>query len=98
MSTPKTITVSAGMSLFDVALMGYGSVGAVFLLIDDNPGLELDTVLEEGQVLRIVSDPIDAATARYIESREIRINTGEDLVADPSTCVFPFTFPITFCN
>lgn len=97
-----SITVSDGMTLYDLALMAYGDAGAVFRLLDDNPGiLSLDDQPEPGTVIQVTSAPVNAQVTAYYQARATRINSGSPAASAapaPDPCAFPFTFPFTFCN
>lgn len=56
-----------GQTLWDLAIQCYGSVEGVFLLIQDNADQlsSLDDDLVPGQVLRIISAPVDRDMATY---------------------------------
>ena len=68
----KTITVQDRQTIWDIAMQEYGSVEGVFELIDDNPGLTIDSNLTGGQLLKIKSAPVDIATLNYMQQNGIK--------------------------
>lgn len=71
----KEITVQGNQSNWDVALQEYGSVEGLFLLLEDNPGLTVDSELTPGQKLIIKSPPINADVVGYYAKKTIKITT-----------------------
>ena len=68
----RKIIVQYGQNIFDIALMGYGNVAGVFLLVSDNNLPDgMATTLTVGQVLYIKSPPVDSAMLAYINLNNI---------------------------
>jgi hypothetical protein len=69
MLNANKITVRDGQSVFDIALQYYGTLAAVFLVVEDNVDVSsVDSTLYSGQILNIrQSDPlINPATANSL--------------------------------
>lgn len=49
----RVITVQPRQSIFDVALQYYGDVSGIDFLLSDNPTLDLNSSLQQGQQLNI---------------------------------------------
>jgi hypothetical protein len=80
---PKTITISEGQSLLDVALWQLGGVEAVWALADAN-GLAITDSLRAGQVLSVPEGfTVRAELVDYYAAQRLRINTTNTRRADP---------------
>ena len=71
-----------GQTLWDLAIQCYGSVEGVFALIQDNADqlASLDDDLYPGQVLRIVSPPVDKDMAAYYKENDLHPVSGENIL------------------
>lgn len=74
--------IERGQDLFDLCLQEYGDVRALFLLLEDNPALDLTRELIAGEqvLFRIeVPDelPIDKNVMDYFRTNTIRVNMKE---------------------
>lgn len=101
----RIITVREGQTLQDIAIQEYGDVDAVPILLYDNPemNLTLDSQLQAGQQLQIVSAPVDAGTVAFFRSRNYRVNTGASTSGTvpqlpPVENGFEYVFPIIFSS
>lgn len=74
------ISVGQGQVLEDIAIQQYGTVEAVFILMEDND-LDLDSQLYTGQEL-VIREEVPALTdtnkeiARYYSEKKLYPNTG----------------------
>lgn len=76
----KTVVVSEGQNIIDLAVQHYGNVEAVFDLIDDNPDtvVNMDYVAKAGDTLQIDEDKIiNKDVVKYFTDKNIRINNGQ---------------------
>lgn len=76
-----TIPAQFGQDLYDLSIQEYGSVEAIFLLLEDNPALSLDTVLSPGQEVKFRFNPPLAAVPDTDSMNEFRtkltqVNSG----------------------
>lgn len=73
------VDIMRGQTIWDIAIQKYGSVEAVFALIDDNAD-QLDSVNDDlvpGQSLRVVAPPVDRDMATYYEDNDLHPVSGE---------------------
>jgi hypothetical protein len=79
-------TVEYGQDLFDVSIQEYGTIEAVFMVLEDNTGIDLEGFLEPGTAIKFRHDPpadiVDAEVMEYFRKNEIRCNNGEEPPAD----------------
>lgn len=70
----KSAIIEYGQSLFDLALMHYGSADGVFLLVEDNPDLVSNwhDVPTPGTRIYIRQQPVDARVVAYFADNGIR--------------------------
>lgn len=75
----KVITVKAGQNIIDIALTYYGDVAGMFLLFDLNAGLNINSTLAAGQILKInESLIINTEVVRYFQQLGTEVNTGDE--------------------
>ncbi len=56
----KVITVYDEQTIYDIAIQEYGHVDGVDLLLQDNPELQgYDSIINAGQLLKIIQEPIN---------------------------------------
>jgi hypothetical protein len=73
----RTIIISEGQNLVDVAIRYYGETSGLFALLADNPDLNLNSALAAGQKLMIdESKAINSQVIRYFDTQGKQINTG----------------------
>ena len=89
-----TYLVRAGQTIWDIAIQHYGSVEGVWLLTADNEPLDFDTMLADGDGLRIRESPADCTDCdltalAYFRKLGIEINNGDDACDNPD----PFWYP-----
>lgn len=90
--------VSEGQNIYDVAIQEYGDTEGVYLLLEDNPTLSLDSVLNAGQLLTIKSAPLNMSIVAYFKRQKYRINTGTvPATPTPSTCGLMLALPAVLC-
>jgi hypothetical protein len=71
--------VTLGQSLQDITCQEYGSVEAIFEVMNDNGIESMDEVLATGTKLRFDSTKVvNADVAAYLKGNKIRINTHPD--------------------
>lgn len=73
-----------GQGVYDLAIQEYGSIEAVFMVLEDNPTLDLTENVEPGTEVRFrlvpPSDVVtDAETMNFMRRNEIRVNNMEYL-------------------
>jgi hypothetical protein len=75
----KTIMISEGQNLFDLALQQYGSIEGIFWIIEDNITVvnSIDASLVAGMVLNIRDAVIDSEVINYYERNKTQVNTGD---------------------
>ncbi len=66
--------------MLDIALQEYGSAEGVSLLIQDNEGLEFDTVLVAGQILFIIQEPLNEEIVKYYQKNNYKPNSNNGTV------------------
>lgn len=82
--------ISDGQNLYDVSIQRYGSVAALFTLMEDNPELipNINAKFKPGDVLKIRTeftelDDVDQENQRLFRTKDIKVNTGQvDLEGD----------------
>jgi|GEM_PF-3378210 len=73
----RTIIISEGQNIIDIAIRYYGETSGIFALIADNPDLNLNSTLAAGQMLMIdETKAINSQIIRYFDSQGKQINTG----------------------
>lgn len=71
--------VRYGQTIFDVAVQNYGTVEGVAILLEDNPGLTLNSDLEVGSTLRVNGErALDQGRVNYFRERGIIISNFEE--------------------
>lgn len=92
MSEYYTIVVERGQDIFDLAIQEYGSVEALFVLLGDNPSIDLTTELAAGATLQIQQSPAatditDLVAMKWFRNNQVRVrnNAGdaEPLLPNP---------------
>ena len=75
----KDVTIANRQNIIDIALQEYGSVEAVFDLLDDNPQLlSLNEVLEVGSVISIdESKIVNPEIVQFFKDNNIKPTTGD---------------------
>lgn len=73
--------VEIGQDIYDLCIQEYGSIEAVFLLLEDNPEIDLQTTLQSGQVLNFrVELPIElprkTTEIQYFRNTKTRVRCG----------------------
>ena len=76
--------VELGQGCYDLSLQEYGSMEAVFMLLEDNPALDLLDNIEPGTVVKIRHNPPndvipDLQVMNWFRENEIRVNNQEYL-------------------
>lgn len=75
-------TVEYGQDLFDLAIQEYGTVEAVFIILHDNVGLEVEDFIEPGLVLKFQDEPptniVDVEVMDFMRRNELRVNNNAD--------------------
>lgn len=73
--------VEFGQDIYDLCLQEYGSVEAIFLVLEDNPDVDLQTVLQAGQVLNFRVDmPVEVPRneqMQHFRNEQTRVNCGD---------------------
>lgn len=74
--------VEIGQDIYDLCIQEYGSIEAVFLLLEDNPEIDLQTPLLAGQVLNFrVELPIElprkTTEIQYFRNTKTRVRCGD---------------------
>lgn len=67
-----TITVRGRQTIWDIAIQQYGGVEGIQELIDDNPELTRNSILFEGQLLKIKSLPVNRDIQVYYKERRLK--------------------------
>lgn len=65
----KTVIVLNKQTIYDIAVQEYGSVEGVIQIIKDNAGVNLQTGLATGQILKITAAPINKAVVNFLKDR-----------------------------
>lgn len=63
-------------SPFDLAIQEYGSIEGIFDLLAANPGLEFDSDIASGTVLKLEGEIVNQAVVDYYENNNIKPATG----------------------
>lgn len=76
--------VEKGQGVIDLAIQEYGNIEAVFLVLEDNPALDLTMNIEPGVSVKFRHDPPtdvvkDGETMKFMRENEIRVNNFEYL-------------------
>jgi hypothetical protein len=80
----RTIIINEGQNIIDVAVRFYGDATAVFQLLNDNPLLEMDSVLMAGMPLLIdESKVVNPEVVRYFTALGQIVNTGDEAEGKP---------------
>jgi len=66
------ITVKDRQTIWDIAIQQYGGIEGVQELIDDNPELTRSSILHEGQILKIKSDPVNRDVQVYYKEKRLK--------------------------
>lgn len=80
--------VEQGQDIYDLCIQEYGGIRAIYLLLADNPSLDLIRALEAGEYIRFRVEPpdtvpIDRNTMDFFRVQEIRVNMQEkELLVD----------------
>lgn len=80
--------VEEGQDIFDLCLQEYGGLNALFLLLADNPALDLIQKLTPGEQINLrvevpANVPINKGIMDYFRKNDIRVNMQEkELLAD----------------
>lgn len=73
----KTVIVLNKQTIYDIAVQEYGSVEGVIQIIKDNAGVNLQTGLATGQILKITAAPINKAVVNYFTNNNLKPVSGE---------------------
>lgn len=65
------IKVKQDQTLYDIALLAYGSVEGVIWLLEDNPAVDLETEPEAGDVLSLRDDAINKEVVDYYNNKGV---------------------------
>lgn len=77
----NSIKVFEGQTIYDIVIQEYGCFEAIFLLLEDNSSLNIDSELTAGQSLNIRSE-VPEITAdninviQYFKTKNIKPNSG----------------------
>jgi hypothetical protein len=76
--------VELGQGAYDLAIQEYGSIEAVFMVLEDNPGIDMTENIELGTEVRFRYNPpvdvvTDGETMNFLRRNEIRVNNMEHL-------------------
>jgi hypothetical protein len=77
MTIRKRVIVLPGQNIFGIAIQEYGTVEAVFLLLEDNNYLTdgLNSILVPGQELLIKQAPVNAEIVNYYNNNKLKPKT-----------------------
>lgn len=72
-------------TVIDIAIREHGGVEGAFAVLGDNPQLVdgLGSPLTPGQVLKVLSEPVDVDVVEFFRQRDARPVTGELMLPDP---------------
>lgn len=71
------IRVKELQTIWDIALQEYGSVSGVKQLMDDNPEINFQTLLQPGQIIKIISEPVNKDVRDFYKNNNIFPVSGE---------------------
>jgi len=74
----KEIIIQRGQTMFDLAIMHYGDVEGLFLLMADNSITSVNHNPQVGDKLKIKSAAINQSIVDYYTKNEIVVNSGFD--------------------
>lgn len=82
-----TKAVELGQDIFDLLLQEYGDIKAVFLMLADNPSLDLERRLTPGELVTIRTTVpqyirIDQQSLQAYRTRELRVNCQEATILE----------------
>ncbi len=71
-----------GQGPFDLAIQEYGNIEAVFMVLEDNPGLDLLANVPAGTTVRFRHAPpsdvvTDGETMQFMRRNEVRVNNAQ---------------------
>lgn len=72
----REIIIERGQTLYDIAVMHYGDMEGLFLIMEDNGITSVNHQLQVGDKLKIKSAPINQSVVDYFNKNEIVVNGG----------------------
>jgi hypothetical protein len=84
--------VELGQDIYDLCLQEYGNLEAVFLLLEDNPDIDLQIELQAGQTLNFrvvlpVEIPRKNAEMQFYRDNKVRVNCTDGEAMDDNDAV-----------
>ena len=67
----KTVKVLDGQTIWDIAIQEYGSIEAIFQLMQDNSSLSLAVPLVGGVLLKLNGIPVNKPVADYFQANHL---------------------------
>lgn len=73
----KLITIQANQTLFDISIQEFGSIEAIFYILDVNPNLTIDSELVNGETILVPQrEPLNKKVVDYYDSLKIKSTSG----------------------
>lgn len=72
----KRVTILQNQSLFDISLQEFGSVEGLFNLLLANPGMQIDSDIPSGTILKLDGEVIRPEVVDYYIKNGIKPATG----------------------